>query len=101
MPEVVAGARTELVHLFDAAGLRVESSAEPDHDRCTGPFTVHVLLLGGAMADRFIKLEHVKRKALAQANSRARRVHVFWDRLGPAVNRQAVALGDARPRDRS
>ena len=32
---------------------------------------------------------------LAQANSDARRVYVFWDRIGPAVDHQAVAHGDA------
>jgi Zn-dependent peptidase ImmA (M78 family) len=32
---------------------------------------------------------------LAQANSEARRVYVLWDRIGPAVDRQAIAHGDA------
>ena len=95
LPETIAGARDELAHIFDAAGLRVESSADPGHDRCARQFTVHVVLLGGAVADRFIKKEHVDRKALAQANSDARRVYVFWQRVGPSVDHQAVAHGDA------
>jgi hypothetical protein len=94
-PEVIAGARDELAHIYDIAGVRVESSAEPDLDRCALQLTVHVVLLGGDRADRFIKKENVKRKALAQANSDARRVYVFWDRVGPAVNRHAVGHGDA------
>jgi hypothetical protein len=95
MPEIIGGARDQLEHIFDATGVRVESSAEPGHDRCAGQVTVHVVLLGGAIADRFIKSEQVKRKALAQANSDARRVYVLWDRIGPAVDRQAIGHGDA------
>jgi len=94
-PETVAGAREQLAHIFDAAGVRVESSADPDHDRCAHGLAVHVLLLGGERGDRFIKAEQVKRRVLAQANSDARRVYVFWDRVGPSVDRQAVAHGDA------
>ena len=94
-PETVSGARDQLAHVFDAAGVRVESTADPDHDRCLAHPTVHVVLLRGALADRFIKTEQVNRRALAQANSDARRVYVFWDRVGPAVDRQAVAHGDA------
>jgi hypothetical protein len=94
-PEAIAGARDELAHIYDLAGVRVESSAEPDHDRCALQLTVHVVLLAGERADRFIKKEHVKRRALAQANSDARRVYVFWDRVGPAVDHHAVGRGDA------
>jgi hypothetical protein len=94
-PEAIAGARDELAHIYDLAGVHVESSAEPDHDRCALQLTVHVVLLAGNRADRFIKRENVKRKALAQANSEARRVYVFWDRVGPAVDHHAVAHGDA------
>ena len=94
-PETIAGARKELAHIYDAAGVLVESSAEPDHSRCALQLTVHVVLLGGAAADRFIKREHVKRKVLAQANSDARRVYVFWERVGPSVDHQAVGHGDA------
>jgi hypothetical protein len=94
-PEVIAGARDELAHIYDLAGVHVESSAEPNHDRCALQLTVHVVLLGGDRADRFIKKENVKRRALAQANSDARRVYVFWDRVGPAVDHQAVGHGDA------
>ena len=54
-----------------------------------------MVLLAGPAANRFIKLEHVTPNILAQANSDARRVYVFWERVGPAVNRQAVAHGDA------
>ena len=54
-----------------------------------------MVLLAGPAASRFIKLEHVTPNILAQANSDARRVYVFWERVGPAVNRQAVAHGDA------
>jgi hypothetical protein len=95
LPETIAGARVQLAHVYDNAGVNVESSAEPDHDRCAGQLTVHVVLLAGAMADRFIKKEDVKRRVVAQANSDARQVYVFWDRVGPAVNRQAIAHGDA------
>jgi hypothetical protein len=95
LPETVAGAREQLAHIFDAAGVHVESSADPDHDRCAHGFSVHVLLLGGARGERFIKTEQVNRRALAQANSDARRVYVFWDRVGPAVDHQAIAHGDA------
>ena len=94
-PETIAGARDELAHVFDTAGIRVDTSAEPDHDRCALQLTVHVVLLAGDRADRFIRKEHVKRKALAQANSDARRVYVFTDRIGPAVDRHAVGRGDA------
>ena len=94
-PETIAGARNELAHIYDAAGVRVESSAEPGHSRCALQLTVHVVLLGGAAADRFIKAEHVKRKVLALANSDARRVYVFWERVGPSVDHQAVGHGDA------
>jgi hypothetical protein len=94
-PEIVADAREQLAHIFAAAGVRAESSADPDHDRCAHGLAVHVLLLGGARGERFIKTEQVKRRALAQANSDARRVYVFWDRIGPAVDHQAVAHGDA------
>jgi hypothetical protein len=94
-PETIAGARDELAHIFDAAGLHVESSAEPHHDRCADQLTVHVVLLGGVAADRFIKRERVKDKVLAQANSEARRVYVFWQRIGPSVDHQAVAHDDA------
>jgi hypothetical protein len=95
MPETVAGAREQLAHIFEAAGVRVESSAEADHERCALQPTLHVLLLGGVVADRFIKNEQVKRGVLAQASSGARRVYVFWDRIGPAVDRQAIGHGDA------
>jgi len=94
-PETIAGARDELAHIYDVVGVRVESSAEPDHSQCALRVTVHVVLLGGAAADRFIKAEHVKRKVLAQANSDARRVYVFWERVGPSVDHQAVGHGDA------
>jgi hypothetical protein len=94
-PETIAGARDELAHVYDAAGIHVETSADPDHDHCAHQLTVHVVLLGGDRADRFIRKEHVKRKALAQANSDARRVYVFSDRVGPAVDHHAVARGDA------
>src|SRR5262245_15798428 len=94
-PETIAGARDELAHVYDAAGIRVDTSAEPDHDQCVNQFTVHVVLLAGERADRFIKKEHVKRKALAQANSDALRVYVFSDRIGPAVDHHAVGRGDA------
>jgi len=94
-PEVIAGARDELAHIYDVAGVRVESSAEPDHSRCALQLTVHVVLLGGEGADRFIKKERVRRKTLAQANRDARRVYVFWERVGPSVDRHAVAQGDA------
>jgi hypothetical protein len=94
-PETIAGARDELAHMYDAVGVRVESLAGPDHSRCARQLTVHVVLLAGAAADRFIKKEHVKRKVLAQANSDARRVYVFWERVGPSVDHQAVAQGDA------
>jgi hypothetical protein len=95
LPETLAGARTELAHIFEEAGVNVESSAEPDHERCGRQLTVHLVLLAGAMADRFIKKEDVKRRVVAQANSDARQVYVFWDRVGPAVNRQGLAHGDA------
>ena len=94
-PDTIAGARDELAHVFDTTGIRVDTSAEPDHDRCALQLTVHVVLLAGDRADRFIRREHVKRKALAQANSDARRVYVFSDRIGPAVDRHAVGRGDA------
>lgn len=94
-PEIVAGARDQLMHVYDHAGVHVESSVDVDHDRCGRPLTIHVIVLGGASADRFIKAEQVGRKVLAQANTIARRVYVFWERLGPAVDRQAVARGDA------
>jgi hypothetical protein len=94
-PETIAGARDELAHVYDAAGIRVETSAEPDHDQCAHQLTVHVVLLGGERADRFIRRERVNRRALAQANSDARRVYVFTDRVGPAVDRHAVGRGDA------
>src|SRR5262245_24006432 len=95
LPETIAGARDELAHIYDDAGVHVESSSEPGHDRCANQLTVHVVLLAGAMADHFIKKERVKRRVVAQANSEARQVWVFWDRVGPAVNHQAVAHGDA------
>jgi hypothetical protein len=95
LPETIAGARVELAHIYDGTGVMVESSTEPDHDRCGRQFTVHVVLLAGAMADRFIKKEGVERRVVAQANSDARRIYVFWDRVGPSVNHQAVAHGDA------
>lgn len=94
-PETIAGARDELTHVFDAAGIRVETSAEPAHDRCLLRLTVHVVLLGGERADRFIRMEKVTRRALALANSDARRVYVFSDRIGPSVDRHAVGRGDA------
>jgi hypothetical protein len=94
-PETIAGARDELAHVFDTAGIRVDTSAAPDHDRCVLPLTVHVVLLAGDRADRFIRREHVTRKALALANREARRVYVFSDRIGPAVDRHAVGRGDA------
>jgi len=74
---------------------RRSSSTSKDHDRCAHGLAVHVLLLDGARGERFIKTEQVKRRALAQANSDARRVYVFWDRVGPSVDHQAVAHGDA------
>ena len=95
LPEIIAGARDQLAHIFDAAGVRVESTAEAGHDRCAGQLTVHVVLLAGTIADRFIKSEQVNRRVLAQANSEARRVYVFWDRVGPAVDHQAIGRGDA------
>jgi hypothetical protein len=94
-PETIAGAREQLAHIFQVAGVRVDSSAEPGHDRCASKLAVHVVLLGGRIADRFIKSEQVKRQVLAQANSDARRVYVFWDRVGPAVDHQAIGHGDA------
>jgi hypothetical protein len=94
-PETIGDARDELAHIYDAVGVRVESSAEPDHSRCGLQLTVHVVLLRGAAADRFIKKEDIKRKVLAQANSDARRVYVLWERVGPSVDHQAVAHGDA------
>lgn len=94
-PEAIADARHELAHIFDSSAVRVESSAEPDHGRCANQFTVHVVLLGGDSADRFIRKERVRRKVLAQSSSQARRVYVLWERLGPAVDRQAVSRGDA------
>ena len=94
-PDTIAAARDELTHVYDAAGIRVETSADPEHDRCALQLTVHVVLLAGDRADRFIRREKVKRKALAQANSDARRVYVFSDRIGPAVDRHAVGRGDA------
>jgi hypothetical protein len=95
LPEIIAGARDEIAHIFDRAGVRAESWAEPDHERCASQLTIHVVLLGGAAADRFIKKERVTSKALAQANSVARRVYVFWHRVGPSVDHQAIAHGDA------
>jgi hypothetical protein len=94
-PETIAGARDQLAHLYDTARVRVESSAEPGHRRCGFQLTVHVVLLGGASADRFVKKEHVRRNVVGQANRDARRVYVFWDRVGPSVDRQAVDRGDA------
>src|SRR5262245_41798134 len=94
-PEVIAGARDQLAHVYEAAGVHVESSVDPDHGRCANQLTVHVALLAGAMANSFIKTERVKRTVLAQANSEARRVYVFWKRLGPSIDRYAVAHGDA------
>jgi hypothetical protein len=95
LPETLGNARKQLAHIFDAAGVRVESTIEPGHDRCAGQLTVHVLLLAGTIADRFIKSQQVGRNVLAQANSDARRVYVFWDRVGPAVDHQAIDRGDA------
>jgi hypothetical protein len=94
-PETISAARDELAHIYDAVGVRIESSAEPDHSRCALRLTVHVLLLGGATADRYIESERVRPKVLAQANSEARRVYVFWDRVGPSVDHQAIDHGDA------
>jgi hypothetical protein len=94
-PEIIAGARDELAHIYDAVRVRAESSTDRDHRRCGLQLTVHVLLLGGTAADRFIQREHVDRKVLAQANSDARRVYVFWERVGPSVDHQAVGHGDA------
>jgi hypothetical protein len=94
-PEIVTGARYELAHIYDAAGVRVESSAEPDHNHRADRLTVHVVLLGGDTADRFIRAERVKGKVLAQASSAARRIYVFWERVGPSVDRQAVPRADA------
>lgn len=94
-PDIIAGARVELAHIFESVRVRVESSTGPDHSRCGRQLTVHVVLLRGVMADRFIKREHVRRRVLAQANSDARRVYVFWERIGPSVDRQAVGHGDA------
>jgi hypothetical protein len=96
LPETISAARDQLAHVFDNAGLRIESAAVADHDeRCALPLTIHVVLLKGAAADRFIKTEGVNRRVLAQANSEARRVYVLWDRIGPSVDHQAVARGDA------
>ena len=95
LPEIIASAQAELAHIYDVAGVRVESSVQPDHSRCVGQLTVHVALLGGDMADRYIEKEHVRSKVLAQANGEARRVYVFWERVGPAVDHQAISRGDA------
>lgn len=94
-PDIISSAQAELAHVYDAAGVRVESSAQPGHSRCIGQLTVHVALLGGDTADRYIEKEHVTSKVLAQANSEARRVYVFWERVGPAVDHQAIGRGDA------
>ena len=94
-PEAIADARNELAHIYDSSAVRVESSVEPGHRRCAGQLTVHVVLLGGDAADRFIEKEHVKRTVLAQASSQARRVYVFWERVGPSVDHQGVSRGDA------
>ena len=95
LSEPIAAAREELAHVYEAAGVRVESSADTDHRRCAGRLTVHVVLLGGEAADRFVKSAPVKRNVLAQANSEARRVYVFWERVGRSVDRHAVGRGDA------
>jgi hypothetical protein len=94
-PEAIGAARDEVAHILDDSGVLVESSAEAGHRHCASQFTVHVVLLGGHAADRFIKSEHVKRTVLAQANSDARRIYVFWERVGRSVDHQAVARGDA------
>ena len=59
------------------------------------PVYVHVTLLVGDTAARYIEKEHVSGTVLAQANSDARRVYVFWERVGPAVDHQAIGRGDA------
>jgi hypothetical protein len=94
-PETIRAARREIAHVFDAAGVRIESSVAEDHDRCGLHLTIHVTLLGGAAADRFVRAGRIERKVLAQANSAARRVYVLWERVGPAVDRHAVGHGDA------
>jgi hypothetical protein len=95
MPETISGARDQLAHVFEGTGVRIESTAAPDHERCAMQLTIHVVLLRGDAADRFVKTERVGRRVLAQANSDARRVYVLWDRIGPAVDRHAIAHGDA------
>jgi hypothetical protein len=94
-PEIIRGARAELAHIYEEAGVRVESSAEPDHSRCGGQLTVHVVLLDGARAERFIKAERIPGNVLARSNSEARRIYVLWERVGPSVDRQAIPRGDA------
>ena len=94
-PETVRAARAELAHSADAAGVRVESSAEPDHSRCAGQLTVHVVLLDGDRAERYIKAERVPRNVVGRSNSEARRVYVLWERVGPSVDRRAIPRGDA------
>jgi hypothetical protein len=94
-PEVVRAAQDQLAHVYDAAGVTVESSAEPGHSRCAPRLTVHVMLLTGSRADRYIKDAHVARRVVAQASSEARRVYVLWDRLGGPADHPAVARGDA------
>jgi hypothetical protein len=94
-PETVRAARSELRRIYDAAGVGVESSVEPDHSRCARQPTVHVLLLAGSMADRYIADLRVGRTVVGQAYRAARRVYVLWERLGVSADRQAVARADA------
>ena len=94
-PEHIAHARQQLAHVYDAAGVRVESSAESGHGRCERQFTVHVAVLAGTSADRFVKAGNITRKVVAQASSDARRIYVLWERVGAAVDRHAVGRGDA------
>jgi hypothetical protein len=94
-PGAIAAARAELAHVFEAARIHLESTAEADHERCGLQFTVHVVLLGGTTADRFLRDEQVGRKVLAQANREARRVYVFWDRVAASGDHEGVARGDA------
>lgn len=85
---ILDGAQHDATRIYKHAGIDIAWVGRDDAACCTGSRVIRVVLPSLKNADAYLRLEHVDKHALADANAAASLVHIFWDRLTTSASRR-------------
>ena len=85
---ILDGAQFDATRIYKRAGIDIVWVDRDDSARGTESRIIRVVLPTLKGADQYLRLEHVDKSALGDANAAANLIHIFWDRLAISASRQ-------------